>query len=266
MSRRSKKKPAEHENHERWLITYSDLITLLLVFFIIMYSMSKVDMEKYNQLSQSLQFTFNKSNSMMPQGGGGNGVIGDVNPETDKDESMNSAGVTNDVTAPTPTPTDATDQAALRIKEQGLQDLLKTINKYIKDNNLEATVSAVDSTRGIAVTLKDYFLFDLAKADLKPGAYPVLDKLASLIPTLNAQISIEGHTDNVPMSIGAAYKDNWRLSSERSLSVLRYFTEKRKLPREVFQSVAYADTKPIAPNDSAVNRQKNRRVEIVVLR
>ncbi|MBC8080636.1 MAG: flagellar motor protein MotB [Gorillibacterium sp.] len=267
MSRRSKKHKHEgHGSSERWLITYSDLITLLLVFFIVMYSMSKVDMEKYAQLSQSLQFSFNKSDSMIPQGGGGSGVIGEVSPKTDdkdKDKDKDNVGVGDK------DKTDAMEQAekaALLLKEQELQDLLQKITKYIDDNNLEATVSAVDTTRGIAVTLKDYFLFDLAKADLKSGAFPVLDKLGSLIPTLNAEISIEGHTDNLPLSSGAAYKDNWRLSSERSLSVLRYFTEQKNLSRDVFQSVAYADTMPIAANDSEANRQKNRRVEIVVLR
>lgn len=258
MARRNKKKDAEHNNNERWLVTYSDLITLLLVFFVIMYSMSKVDVAKYNQLAQSLQFQFNKSDSVVPQGGGGSGLVGETDPKKDQKADNDS----EDTQKKTGEQTRADQQR----KEQELQGLLKIITQYIKDNKLEATVSAVDTERGISVTLKDYFLFDLGKADLKPGAFPILDKLASLFPTLHAQVSIEGYTDDLPITNGGQYQDNWRLSSERSLSVLRYFTEQKSLSRDLFQSVAHADTKPVAKNDSEANRQKNRRVEIVVLR
>ncbi|MEO3947321.1 flagellar motor protein MotB [Gorillibacterium sp. CAU 1737] len=272
MSRRSKKKHAEHENNERWLVTYSDLITLLLVFFVIMYSMSKVDVAKYNQLAQSLQFQFNKSDSVMPQGGGGSGLVGETDPkkdqkaDNDSDDSKKKAGEetrANDTKAETP----AEQQKAEQQRENELQGLLKIITSYIDDNKLQATVSAVDTDRGIIVTLKDYFLFDLGSATLKSGAYPVLDKMGTLFPDLHgAQISVEGHTDDLPLSSGAKFQDNWRLSSERSLSVVRYFTEQKGISRDTFRSVAYADTKPVAKNDSEVNRQKNRRVEIVILR
>jgi len=253
MARRNKKKQAEHNNNERWLVTYSDLITLLLVFFVVMYSMSKVDMAKYTQLAQSLQYTFSKSESVIAHDGAGGGVIGVINPpNNDSDNNKDQTG--------------AQTEADKKRKEQELQGLLKIITKYIEDNKLQASVSAVDTDRGISVTLKDYFLFDLGKADLKPGAFPILDKLASLFPTLHAEVSVEGHTDDLPITSGGQYLDNWRLSSERSLSVVRYFTEQKGLARDIFQSIAYADTKPVAKNDSEANRQKNRRVEIVVLR
>lgn len=267
MARKSRKKHAEeHESNERWLVTYSDLITLLLAFFVVMFSFSKVDSAKYAQLAQSLQSSLNPSISVMPQGGGGSNIIGTFNPESDEDKEKNGNGDADKTHVKSGDTDEEAKEAALALKEKELQDLLKVINGYIDENHLEATVSAVDTSRGISVTLKDYFLFDLGKADLKPEAYPLLDQLASLIPTLNSQISIEGHTDNLPLTSGAYYKDNWRLSSERSLSVLRYFTDVRKMPRDEFQSVAYADTKPVAANDTSTNRAKNRRVEIVVLR
>ncbi|WP_058300529.1 flagellar motor protein MotB [Gorillibacterium timonense] len=261
MARRNKKKQVEHENNERWLVTYSDLITLLLVFFVIMYSMSKVDVAKYNQLAQSLQFQFNKSDSVMPQGGGGSGLVGETDPKKDQTADNDSDDSKKKAGDETRADQERKEQEQ---KEQELQGLLKIITHYIDDNKLQATVSAVDTERGVSVTLKDYFLFDLGKADLKPGAYPILDKMASLFPSLHAEISIEGHTDDLPIT-GGQYQDNWRLSSERSLSVLRYF-EKKGISRDILRSVSYADTKPIVKNDSEANRQKNRRVEIVVLR
>ncbi|WP_438435376.1 flagellar motor protein MotB [Gorillibacterium sp. sgz500922] len=257
MARRNKKKHAEHESNERWLVTYSDLITLLLVFFVVMYSMSKVDMDKYSQLAQSLQFTFSKSDSMIAKNGAGGGVLGVINPPNNEADNKQDNKEEDQSGAQT--------EADKKRKEQELQGLLKIITQYIEDNKLQATVSAVDTDRGIAVTLKDYFLFDLGKAELKSGAYPILDKMASLFPSLHAKISVEGHTDSLPISGGGLYQDNWRLSSERSLSVVRYF-EKKGLSRDLFRSVAYADTEPIAKNDTEANRQKNRRVEIVVLR
>lgn len=254
MPRRNKKRAA-HDNHERWLITYSDLITLLLIFFVIMYAMSKVDMAKYSVLAQSLNLQFQKADSLVPNG---QGLVGNANPAHGNEGEMKKA---NEAAA-----TKSEEQLLREQQEQNLQDLMQKISQYIAENNLESQVSVADTQRGIAVTLKDLFLFDLGKADLKPPAYPILQKLASLIPTLNTKVSIEGHTDNLPLATGSLYKDNWGLSQARSLSVLRYFTNTAGLQDNMFISSAYADTMPVAPNDSEENRSKNRRVEIVVLR
>lgn len=254
LARRSKK-PEEHVNHERWLVTYADLITLLLAFFVIMYAMSKVDVNKYEVLAQSLSLQFKESNSIL---------------------SMNS-GVSDQNMPPKSTVGEITDKktkerqaaaADMERKEKELQDILKTVQAYIEENHLEAQIAVGNSERGVSVTLKDLFLFDLGKAELKPEAYPVLNKLASLFPTLDTKISIEGHTDNIPVRTGSPFQDNWGLSNARSLSVLRYFTTKAdpKISDSKFMSTGYADTIPVAPNDSMENRAKNRRVEIVILR
>ncbi|MNI01898.1 Motility protein B [compost metagenome] len=256
MARRSRKKE-EHVNHERWLITYADLITLLLVFFIIMYAMSKVDTAKYETLAQSLNLQFNKADSIVPQG---TGVSGQMMPPKQEENSSKQ---------PEPTPNNSNlnkEANEKEKKEKELQDLLKQINTYIEDQALQSQVSASDTQRGIAITLNDLFLFDLGKADLKPASYPILDKLATLFPSLNAKISIEGHTDNLPLNTGALYKDNWGLSFARSLSVLSYFKYTSALDDGNFIATAHADTQPKAPNDTAENRAKNRRVEIIVLR
>ncbi|WP_040952477.1 OmpA/MotB family protein [Gorillibacterium massiliense] len=269
MSRRAKKKHQQHENHERWLITYSDLITLLLVFFVVMYSMSKVDVAKYNMLAQSLHYQFQKSDTFIPHDVGAGGVVGSLNPPSSPapSEKDNTASGNTDSTQ-----TDQDRKTAEQMgkeameKEAQLQNLYDIIKQYIHDNKLEAQVSVQDAKKGIVVTLKDYFLFDLGSANLRQGAYPILQQMASLFPSLTgAVISVEGHTDDLPIRSGY-FHDNWQLSYERSLSVLRYFTDTSKLPDTTFQAVAYADTRPIAPNNSEANRQKNRRVEIVVLR
>ncbi|MEK8131773.1 flagellar motor protein MotB [Paenibacillus filicis] len=253
VARRTKRKQKKApENHERWLITYSDLITLLLIFFIIMYAMSKIDVQKYEVLAQALKFEFTKSDSIVPQGQGITGSMSPPNPpapETEaKDNEQKEAELQREK------------------KEKQLEDLLQKVQTYVQDNNLQAQVSAANTPRGVAVTLNDLFLFDLGKADLKPGAVPILTQLASLFQTLNSTVSIEGHTDDLPLSTGSLYKDNWGLSQARSLSVLRYFLYDAQMDAKKFVSTAYADTRPVADNTSEENRAKNRRVEIVVLR
>jgi chemotaxis protein MotB len=263
MARRGKKHE-EHVNNERWLITYADLITLLLVFFIIMYAMSKVDSQKYAVLAQVLNLQFQKADSVLDKG---KGVSGQMTPKQgdadskDKDFTQHNQNVQkeeHDKSKPE-------DSEKVK-KEKELQDLLKQIQTYIKDQNLQAQVSASDTDRGVAITLNDLFLFDLGKADLKAASSPVLQKLASLFPTLNSKVSIEGHTDNLPLATGSPFKDNWGLSFARSLSVLRYFSDTAGLDNNKFIATAYADTMPKVNNDSDENRAKNRRVEIIVLR
>jgi chemotaxis protein MotB len=257
-----KKKHEEHVNHERWLITYADLITLLLVFFIIMYAMSKIDTEKYTILAQSLNLQFTKGDSIIPKG---NGISGQITP-TNGDGKTEGNGTSNQDQSNLNNISAEKEKEDREKKEKELQDLLQKINDYIAEHDLQTQVSVTNTFRGIAVTLNDLFLFDLGKADLKPASFPILQKLATLFPTLNSTISIEGHTDNLPLNAGSPFIVNWGLSGARSLSVLRYFKNTAGLDDRKFISTGYGDTKPKVPNDTAENRAKNRRVEIIVLR
>ncbi len=251
MRRSNRKKRNAPENHERWLITYSDLITLLLIFFIVMYSMSKVDMAKYEMLSESLHLQFAKGDTIIEKH---NGPAGDLK-QGDKATPI-----------PTDTPTPSPSASAQAERERELQDLLSKVNQYIEENNLQAQVSTGDLQRGVVIKLNDMVLFDLGKADLKQASLPILDKLGSLFRSLDTKISIEGHTDNLPLQTGSLYKDNLGLSQARSVSVIRYLLSTPGMNDRMFVSTAYGDTMPIAPNDTEENRAKNRRVEIVVLR
>ncbi|MDF2962062.1 MAG: flagellar motor protein [Paenibacillus sp.] len=252
---RKNKKHGGHENHERWLITYADLITLLLIFFVIMYAMSKIDTEKYQILAQSLNMEFRKADSMLPNG---HGVLGSLSTaKADEGEKTEDAEKNKKEQA---------EKEQKELREKQLKDLLEKIQQYIQQQDLQTQVFAANTPRGVSVTLNDLFLFDLGKAELKKEAYPVLNQLATLLPTLNTTISIEGHTDNIPLATGSIYRDNWGLSNERSLSVLRYFINNSGMDPKKLISTGYADTRPVVDNDTPDNRSKNRRVEIVVLR
>jgi chemotaxis protein MotB len=261
------KKHEEHENHERWLITYADLITLLLIFFVIMYSMSKIDIAKYTELSKSLAFQFKKSDTVIPSGKIG---IADPGDGLNGDKAAKNPDKEDPVVKTLQQQLDEQKkeemkQEEMKQRDQELKDLMKKIEQYINDNKLETQVSVRDTARGIAITLNDLFLFDSGKADLKNASIPILEKLSTLFPTLNAPISIEGHTDNQPLSTGSAFKDNDGLAAARSLSVKRVFAKIPALHDKLIGTF-YGDSKPIAANDTPANRQKNRRVEIIVLR
>ncbi|MBW7474956.1 flagellar motor protein MotB [Paenibacillus oenotherae] len=255
MRRRSRKKQQPQENHERWLITYADLITLLMIFFVVLYAMSQLDIKKYDVLAQSLQLEFRKSDTVLEMG---SGLTGSLDPAKQPEPAKTAEKVED--------PEKERLEAQKQRKEQELQDLFKVIQSYVKQNHLENLVFVADTPEGITIRLSDKFLFDLGKADLKKGAFPVLAKMASLFKQLDNIISIEGHTDNLPIQKGGAYQDNWGLSAGRSLAVLRYFVDEKKLEPKKFKIAGYSDTRPVAPNTTEANRQKNRRVEITVLR
>ncbi|MCJ8012696.1 flagellar motor protein MotB [Paenibacillus sp. KQZ6P-2] len=257
---RRKKGDSGESSRDRWLITYADLITLLLIFFVLMYAMSRLDTQKYQEITQSLQHTFKSGDSILNQGSGITGTANKYNhknPDTAVKTQQQPKKGADDLT---------NRELAFRKQEQELQNLMKVISGYVKDNNLEDQILVADKPQGITITLSDKLLFDVGKADLKPESIPVMDKLASLFKELHTTISIEGHTDNLPIVHASEYKDNWELSGARALSVLRYFLDQKHLNPEEFQYAGYADTRPAADNATEAGRQKNRRVEIIVLR
>ncbi|OZB93311.1 flagellar motor protein MotB [Paenibacillus sp. XY044] len=255
--RQGRRKGEGDGGRDRWLITYADLITLLLIFFVMMFAMSRLDVEKYEAITQSLQHTFKNGDSILEKG---SGITGTADKNTHR----------NPDTAKKPQESGSQElserELAFRKQEQELQNLMQVISQYVKDNRLQDQIFVADEPQGISITLSDQFLFDIGKADLKPGSAPVLDKLASLFKNLSTVISIEGHTDNLPIVHVSGYKDNWELSGARALSVLRFFLDQKQLNPDEFQYAGYGDTRPVGDNSTEAGRQKNRRVEIIVLR
>lgn len=263
---------------DRWLITYADLITLLLIFFVVMYAMSRIDVEKYEVVTQSLQLTFKNGDSLIEKG---TGILGTEdrfdfkNPPSDhgidnkgSDGEGGGAGAQSNEPANEDNPQRPLTERelAFRQQEEELHRLMDRIQTYVKSNQLEDQIHVTDLPKGISITLSDRFLFDTGKAELKDGSSKTLTKLASLFRELDTVISIEGHTDSYPIVRASTYKDNWELSGERALSVLRYFLDNEQLDPNGFQYAGYADTRPAADNSTVDGRSKNRRVEITVLR
>ncbi|CQR58562.1 flagellar motor protein MotB [Paenibacillus riograndensis] len=283
MRQRNRRKPRAggRESRDRWMITYADLITLLLIFFVILYAMSSLDTQKFNIVTGALSDTFKSGNPVLE---GGNGVLdgqkgitsegtdngqkgepGDA-AESGMNQKQQNAGGSPAASPPPEATQPSAREQAFRDQEAKLAALMGVITKYVEDNNLGDQIFVADKPQGIAITLSDRYLFDAGRAELKAPAFPALRQLSGLFRGIGATISIEGHTDDTPVSAGSRYNDNWELSGARALSVLRFFLDNEGLSPGKFQYAGYADTRPAASNSTPEGRQKNRRVEITVLR
>jgi len=230
----SEKKP----NHERWLITYSDMITLLLIFFIVMYTLSRVDVQKFQYLSASLS------------------------------KAMGAGGMVLDSPGPSVVPGIAgtVPQAALQSGEsQQLENVVRDLEKYIKESNLQAKVSVVSEERGVVLSFQGEVLFKLGSAELTPRAREIIHKVGPVLESMPNYLRVEGHTDDLPI-VSAPYPSNWELSAARASSVLQEMLKNYNIHPERMSAVAYGEYRPIVANDSDEHRQTNRRVNIVILR
>jgi chemotaxis protein MotB len=258
------------ESRDRWMITYADLITLLLIFFVILYAMSSLDTDKYSIVTGSLSETFKSGSTVLE---GGNGILDAGKTIESKPESTDGNGNAAATARPNDGSAEQTEneapsarELAFREQEAKLAELMGVITNYVEENNLGEQIFVADKPQGIEITLSDRFLFDIGKSDLKSPALPALQQLSGLFKDIGAKISIEGHTDNTPVSSASHFNDNWELSGARALSVLRFFLDREGLNPDNFQYAGYADTQPTADNTTAEGQQKNRRVEIIVLR
>lgn len=232
-----RKKPGKRSDGLRWMLTYSDLITLLMIFFIVMYSMSQVDQNKYKQVSQSLSIAM----------GGGKSIIGSDNTSNIKDnvKEINTMNETQD-------------------EQKKLQQLKKQVDAYLKQNGLSSSVSTQIDERGLVVSINDTLFFDTGKAELKPEIQTKLIGIGKIVNQLGNSIRVEGHTDNVPIS-NSQYSSNWQLSCIRAANVTQFLQSKVGIKPEKLSAVGYGEYKPVINNSTEVGRAKNRRVDIIIV-
>ncbi len=235
----AKKKHEEHENHERWLVSYADFITLLFAFFVVMYSVSSVNEGKYRTVSESIKAALNPvasaPGSRIPFN------IGNAKPK-----------LINPDLAP------ATEPAIRRIR-----GILKQIQPDLKLDMQD--VKVIEHGNGtIVISLPEWILFKSGEATVRPEAIGFLKALAEVLTEMNRQVRVLGHTDNVPIRT-AQFPSNWELSASRAVMVVRIFTELHGVPAQHLSATGFADSRPVTANDTPEGRAKNRRVEIMVL-
>lgn len=236
----AKHKHEEHENHERWLVSYADFITLLFAFFVVMYSLSSINEGKYRTVSESIKAALNPLANLS----GANQVF-----------SVGEAKLTQQGR----NPTDAKEITLRHIRR--MVQVIK--DKQMKD--LVAFVSIVQTINGdIVITIPDQLLFNSGEAAVRTEALPFLEGLGGALVELNRHTKVEGHTDNVPIRT-AKFPSNWELSAARAVMVVRVLSELYGVPADHLAAVGHADTRPVTANLDPEQRAKNRRVEVVIL-
>ena len=238
MARR--RKPEEHENHERWLVSYADMVTLLMVFFIVLYASSQINVSKYKAIQEAAADSL----------GAG---------PTDTDQvtaAVNKGGTAQEgpivVTKP-----------GKDAVENPNEELLDELQEEVEQAGLKSTVQVYEDARGVVVYFTDRVLFEPGRADVLPAGSAVLRRLSPILADTEHPVVVEGHTDNRPIST-ARFPSNWELSTTRATQVLRTLLG-GGVPPTALAAAGYADTHPKAPNATAGGRQKNRRVEVVIV-
>lgn len=234
---RKKKHVEEEGGGERWLITYADLITLLLAFFILMYTMSKQDSKKYQEVAAHLKAIFTGSTAILATGN----VAGKVPIE------LSFKGGAENVAA---------------LKEQLEKELREIGDKGAADTMQK--ISLISDERGLVVRAMEKAFFDTGKADLTSRARSALDSITPVLLSMPNHMRVEGHTDNVPINT-SEFRSNWELSVRRATEVVRYLIEQHGFPPGRISASGYAEYRPIASNDTAEDRAKNRRIEIIII-
>jgi chemotaxis protein MotB len=251
--RKSRHEEAEQHADERWLLTYADMITLLMALFIVMFAMSSVNETKFESLQKSLTEAF--SGKIMGgesiQETGGSVRSETPNPDTAK-QSLAPLAIQNSPVA--------------KAEQEDFRKLKQRIDRLIKAEGLQTRVESTIEKRGLAVrVLTDGLLFESGSADIKREALPTLRKLARVLGSDKSHpFRVEGHTDNVP--VNGRYPSNWELSTARSSAVVRSFTGMGRIPGARFEAVGRADLEPLESNATEAGRATNRRVEIVLPR
>lgn len=223
----------------RWLLTYADLITLLMAFFIIMYAMSRLDLQRYEKLAHSLYLTLGGGSSSGGAGRGGTGPGSGSNTQS----------------APA-----AAGAAEFDARWQQLASQLQQVAAQLQASGL---VQIRVADEGLAVVVSDQVLFASARAELEPEAKQFLRQLAPVLKNIPNAIQIRGHTDDRPIRT-PEFPSNWELSLARAVNVLRFLAE-HGVPGERLSAAGFGPTQPVASNETPEGRARNRRVEIVIL-
>ncbi|MDO9597061.1 MAG: flagellar motor protein MotD [Azoarcus sp.] len=250
MSRRRKKED-EHENHERWLVSYADFITLLFAFFVVMYSLSSINEGKYRVLSDSIVQAFRSIN---------------VN-ESGEQIIIPPVTVAPSVVPPTPKPLTPSAEE-LKAEEQRRQtaqrmrSMADEIRRVLQPLTENGQVSVTEGAFGITVEINASVLFAPGEAVLGIPAVTALRAVANVVALAAFPVTIEGHTDNIPINT-FRFPSNWELSAVRASSVVRLFVESGVAP-ERLTAAGYADQRPVANNTNEEGRSRNRRVAILI--
>ncbi|HUS07709.1 MAG TPA: flagellar motor protein MotB [Bryobacteraceae bacterium] len=246
-----KRQEAEAANHERWLISYADFITLLFAFFVVMFAAGQTDKSKAKEVSDSVKEALEKGNFSRSVFSILGGTL------DDKGKGLTQKLGPGGLRSP---------KKQDEVKET-VAELLPSLKRLTDDLQREIAAGKVHLSlegRGLVVSLKEATFFPSGGDTLEPATFESLGKIADVIKTLPNPVRLEGHTDSIPIA-NTRFRDNWDLSAARAISTLNLFTRRFGVAPSRLAVAGYADTAPVSPNDDAAGRARNRRVDILIL-
>ena len=274
MSKLSDSTPAAEEGAPAWVMTFADLMSLLLCFFVLLLSFSEMDVLKFKQIAGSMKFAFgvqrDKEFRMAPKG---TSIIAqEFSPGKPVPSSLKE--LRQSTTDDTKNNLDFTDSITKRSKQEIAEQLLHEaaarlkqkaadLEEILEEEVTKGLVEIETKENEIIIRIREKGSFPSGSADLRKTFSPVLKKIGEVLEGVEGSIIVAGHTDDVPIST-SQYPSNWLLSAARSATVVHYLIELGYVKSERIQLRAHAETQPVAPNDSDLDRAKNRRVEIIV--
>lgn len=250
MKKQIKKKDASDYGAPGWMTTYGDMVTLLLTFFVLMFTFSSIDVKRFQEVMSAIQHSFMGRTGIL---------IGTSSVGGAEGEKLDSLPMSVEELAA------AFGEEEITVLEMmaQLEQTYEEVKSFLQKAGLEDDVQLRLEERGIVLELPEHILFDTGQAIIKRDFYPTLDLLAALIGGLPNQIIVEGHTDNVPIRT-FLYPSNWELSVHRAVSVARYLVEVHNLPPRRFVATGYGEFHPLDTNETLEGRARNRRVSIVI--
>ena len=258
MSRR--KRHPEHANHERWLVSYADFMTLLFAFFVVMYSTSQVDQRKVGKLALAIQVAFQElgvfpaSTSRVPIASQDPMPFSDVQEITRVERVANLGQIVPNING----------KDSGNTENPGLQILQKELEQALAPEILRHEVALRQEPNGLVVSLREVGFFASGSAQLRADSVPAFNRIATVLMERQYHVRIEGHTDNVPIHT-AQFASNWELSTARATELVRLLITKNGFAPARLSAAGYAEFHPIASNGSEQGRALNRRVDIVIL-
>lgn len=250
-----KKEPEKHANHERWLVSYADFITLLFAVFVVLYAMGQSDKKKVEEVMQSIQQSFGMATA---------GTSPKINVIASKPMEVIPAIKPEVSVMPMSRRPAASGQGKTRADEKDFRQIKSSIEAYLVKQGAQNKVSLNITRRGLIVSLKEAGFFNSGQAHIKPEAYELINTIAEAMTVYNNPLRVEGHTDNVPIST-AQFPSNWELSTARATNGLKYLIKNFDVDPDKISATGYAEFRPITDNSTPDSRAKNRRVDLVML-
>jgi len=260
-----KREPEKHANHERWLVSYGDFLTLLFAVFVAMYAMGQTDKKKADELTQSLRESFGYSTRAST---GQRGVLQsqDIKPIPAIKPEMAVIPITEKMPPAGPRQGNIGGGAGPKqmAGEKEFREMASSIEAYLIKQGFQNKVALSITQRGLVISLKEAGFFDSGSAKLKQDSIPTLRGIAEGLQQYANRFRVEGHTDSVPIR-STEFRSNWELSTARATNVIHFLVDSTSFSPETLSAVGYGEYQPLVSNDTPEQRAKNRRVDIVVL-